>query len=179
MKKIVIVCGLIAGFITTAWTVGALVVSGGHVNFENGMFYGYASMILGLSIIFVAVKNYRDNRNGGIIGFGKAFQIGFFITLVASTIYVLTWLITYFNFMQDFDEKYTEYIITSMQKAGATQMAIETKRNELNAMWVSYQNPLICALFTYMEILPVGLAISLLAALFLKRKTKPQESLTV
>jgi hypothetical protein len=175
MKKIVIVCGLISGFIVTTWFLGSMAVFGSDFNFDKGMFYGFASMIMAFSLIFVGIKNYRDNYNNGVISFGKGFQIGFLISLIASTIYVVTWLIMYFNFMQDFDEKYTEHVLSSMQKKGESPEAIDAKKTEMNEMWVLYQNPFICALFTYTEILPVGLVISLIAALILKRKTKPRE----
>ncbi len=175
MKKIVVVCGLISGFIVTAWTLGAMAFFGADFNFDKGMLYGFASMILSFSLIFVGIKNYRENHNNGVITFGKGLQIGFLIALIASTIYVVTWLIMYFNFMQDFDEKYTEHVLSSMQKKGASQADIDAQRTEMNEMWVKYQNPVFCALFTYMEILPVGLVISLIAALILRKKSKPQQ----
>jgi hypothetical protein len=150
MKKNVIVCGIIAGLICAGWLVGVISVSDG-VNLENGMFYGFASMILAFSLIFVGVKNYRDNYNNGVVSFGKAFTIGLYITLIASTMYVITWLIAYFYFIPDFDEKYTEHVIQSMQKKGESQAAIDAKAIEMGEMWKNYQNPVICALFTYME----------------------------
>ena len=175
MKKNVIVCGVIAGLICTGWWMGVIAFSGG-AHLENGMFYGFASMILAFSLIFVAIRNYRDNYNHGVVSFGKGFTIGLYITLIASTMYVVSWLIAYFYFIPDFDEKYTEHILQGMQKSGASQAAIDAKASEMAEMWKNYQNPVICALFTYMEILPVGLLISLIAALILKRKVVKQDA---
>lgn len=59
-------------------------------DFENGAFYGYASMIIAFSMIFVAIKSYRDKHLEGAITFKTAFKIGFYITLIASTMYVAT-----------------------------------------------------------------------------------------
>jgi len=57
------------------------------------MLVGYAAMLLAFSLVYVGVKSYRDRENGGVICFGKAFQVGLLISLVASTIYVITWMI--------------------------------------------------------------------------------------
>ena len=74
-------------------------------DFESSMVLGYASMILAFSMIFVGIKNYRDRFNNGFVTFGKAFKIGLYITLIASTIYVLVWLIDYYLFIPDFLDK--------------------------------------------------------------------------
>jgi hypothetical protein len=66
------------------------------------MLIGYASMLIAFSLVFVGIRNYRDKFNEGVISFGKAFKIGIMIVLIASTMYVVAWLIDYFFFIPDF-----------------------------------------------------------------------------
>jgi len=168
MKKIVIVCGLIAGLIVSA--VMIISIATGHSN-ENGMLIGYASMILAFSLVFVGIKNYRDKYNNGIISFGKAFRIGLYIVLIASTMYVVAWLIDYFFFIPDFGEKYAAQMIDKLKASGASQVEIDNQSKEMASFTKMYKNPFFNALITYAEILPVGLVITLISALILKRKT--------
>src|SRR5688500_7026342 len=110
MKRNVIVFGLISGLIITAFMVYGTLMCYNNADFDMSMAIGYASMIVAFSFIFVGVKNYRDKYNGGVISFGKAFKTGFYISLVASTMYVVVWLIEYYVFIPDFMEKYTAYV---------------------------------------------------------------------
>lgn len=91
-------------------------------DFEGGTIYGYSSMIIAFSMIFVGVKSFRDKYNGGVIKFGKAFKIGFFISLIASTIYVIGWLINYYCFMPDFMDKYA---VVMVAKAKASEISAD------------------------------------------------------
>ena len=169
MKKIVLVYGVIAGIIVAGWLV-AIVSLKSPEGLENGMFYGYASMLLAFSLIFVAVKKYRDQHQGGQISFGKAFKIGLLITLIASTIYVVSWQITYYNFIPDYMDKYTEKMISEMKAENKSQAVIDAETIKMKSFNEMYQNPLFNALLSYAEIVPVGLLISLICALILKRK---------
>ena len=170
MKKNVIVFGLISGLIVSAWAVGGVAWCYSSGNFEGNMLLGYASMILAFSLMFVGVKNYRDKYNGGIISFGKAFRIGLYITLVASTLYVLVWLVDYYVFIPDFMDKYSAHVINKAQNSGASANEIAAKTKEINTMKEMYNTPLMVVLLTYMEIFPVGLIVSIITALILKRK---------
>jgi hypothetical protein len=170
MKKIVIVCGLIAGFITGGWSVFFIYISQGNMNFEHGMVYGYLSMLVAFSFVFVGIKNYRDDVQGGAISFGKAFQVGILITLIASTIYVGLWLIEYFFVITDFAESYTAHELTKLKAAGASAAEIAKKSKEMADFSKLYRNPFVNAAMTYCEILPVGLIVTLLAAAILRRK---------
>ena len=142
-------------------------------NFDNGILIGYASMIIAFSLLFVGIKNYRDKYNGGVISFGKAFKVGFFITLIASTIYVLVWLLEEHFFFPDFMEKYTAYEINKLQASGISATKLATKTKKLEQAKEMYNNPGIKILMTYAEILPVGLVVTLISSLILKRKTLP------
>ena len=105
MKKIILVCGLISGIIVSVFMVSSIAVCYSSSDFEGNMLLGYAAMLLSFSLIFVGVKNFRDKYNGGFVSFGKAFQIGLLITLIASTVYVIVWLIDYYLFVPEFIEK--------------------------------------------------------------------------
>ncbi|HVV55852.1 MAG TPA: DUF4199 domain-containing protein, partial [Mucilaginibacter sp.] len=126
MKRNIIVCGLIAGLIVTSWFLVAM--SGIFtIPYYGSLLLGYTSMLVAFSLIFVAVKNYRDKHSEGAISFGKAFRIGLWITLIASTIYVLVWMVDYYFFIPDYLEKYSAHEIAKLKAAGATQAQINAK----------------------------------------------------
>lgn len=172
MKKNVLVFGLISGLIVSTWmVVGAARCYSNSGNFEGNMLLGYASMLLAFSLMFVGVKNYRDKYNGGTISFGKAFRMGLYIALVASTIYVLAWLVDYYVFIPDFMDKYAAHMISKAQSSGASATEMAGTIKEANNMKSMYNSPVMVILFTYLEILPVGLIVAIITALILKRKT--------
>ena len=174
MKKVVLVYGIIAGLIISAmmaFSTGYFCAKG---DFEGGMIYGYSAMIIALSMIFVGVKSFRDKQNGGTINFGKAFKIGLFISLVASTIYVLGWLINYYCFMPDFMDKYAAVMIAKARSSGISASELAKKTAEMERMKEWYKNPLFVILMTYVEILPVALVVTIISALILKRNTAKQ-----
>jgi hypothetical protein len=72
------------------------------------------------------VRSYRDNAAGGTVKFGRAFVVGFLITVVASSCCVATWEVIYDKFYQQsahFD-KDTDYVIDKANKSGATEAQI-------------------------------------------------------
>jgi len=171
MKKNVIVFGLIAGVIASVLMVISMVRCSSDANFEHSMLIGYASMVVAFSFIFVGIKNYRDKYNNGLITFGKAFKTGLYISLIASTMYVITWLVDYYVFIPDFMDKYVAHMLKEAKDSGASAAELAKQAKELAYNQQLYKNPIMVVLFTYMEILPVGILVSLIAALILKRKS--------
>ena len=170
MKRTVLVFGLVAGLIVSAYMDFSMARFYQTQELKNGMIYGYAAMIIAFSFVFVGIKSYRDKYCGGVITFGRAFKTGLFITLVASTIYVITWLILLYGFMPDFMDRYAEHMINEAKAAGATAAQLTAKAKEVKVYQDLYKNPLFVVLFTYLEILPVGLVITAISALILKQK---------
>ena len=169
MKKLIWTYGLIGGAICSVWMAGFMLM-GKFEDFDKGLIYGYASMIIAFSMIFVAIKNYRDKQLDGVISFKTAFKIGLYITLITSTLYVITWLICYFNFLPDFGDKYVAYTLNKMQANHAPQAEIDKYAAAMKNFSKTYDNPLTNAALTYTEILPVGLIVTLICSFILKSK---------
>jgi len=168
MKKPIIICGIISGFIAGLWgTFSELVLPHG-TSMDIRLWLGYASMIVAFSLIFVAIKNYRDNLGDGYITFGKALKIGLLITLIASTIYLIVWLVGSHFLYPNFLENYMAQLKVQMQAEGKSAAAISQKMAEI----AKFNNPVYKVLGIYAEIAPVGIVISLIAALILKNKPK-------
>jgi hypothetical protein len=172
MKKNVIVFGLISGLIVSGLMILFTGMYYNNTDFESSMLLGYASMILSFSFVFVGIKNFRDKFNDGMITFGKAFKIGLFITLISSTFYVVTWLIEYYFFIPDFMDKYAAHMMAEAQSSGATSLQLEQQAAEMASYKEMYKSPVFVVLLTYFEILPVGLIITLISSLILKKKSK-------
>jgi uncharacterized protein DUF4199 len=171
MRKNIIIYGLIAGIVVS--TVMLFNVNNeGNFDYDTSLLIGYASMLIAFSLVFVGIRNYRDKYNSGIISFGKAFKIGILIVLIASTIYVLIWLIDYYFFIPDFMEKYSAHMLDQLKASGASQIEIDKQTKEMANFAEMYKNPFYNAIMAYVEILPVGLIVTLISSLILKRKTQ-------
>ncbi|MBD3581051.1 DUF4199 domain-containing protein [Flavobacterium selenitireducens] len=170
MKKIILTYGIIAGFIVSLWLLTAAFIGQNEILTKYGMFFGFTSMIIAFAFIFVAVKRYRDNQLEGSITFGQALKIGVLISLVASTFYVLTWMVEFHYFIPDFMEKMTSAQIQNWKAEGLPEAELQKNIESMENWKKLYKSPVMVALITYMEILPLGLVVSLFAALILKKK---------
>lgn len=176
MKRNILVFGIIAGVIISAFmgtTMAIMGCSSDSMDGGNGaMILGFSAMAASFSFVFVGIKNYRDKQNGGTITFGQAFLLGFMISLIASTLYVATWAVEFHFFMPDFMDKYAAMQIKQLQESGLSGEELAKQVKEIETNGYDYKhNPLVFASYTYMEILPVGIIITLISALILKRKT--------
>lgn len=172
MKKNIIVFGLISGLILTALMISSTVMCYRNEDFEGNMVIGYAAMVLAFSLIFVGIKNYRDKFSGGVISFWNAFKIGLYIALIASTMYVVVWLIEYYVFIPDFMDKYVVHVLKMAKEGGATAAELEKEAVRMADFKEMYKNPLLVVLISYVEVFPIGVAISLICAWILRRKPK-------
>lgn len=164
MNKIVLKNGLFGSLIVSTLLLSVTFYMKANPEKEVSMFFGFAGMLLAFIFVVLGIKQQRDTNNG-FISLGKAFLTGFWITLIISTIYVVVWLIIFYNFFPNFAEHYTDMAIA---KASPDEVAQVTE--EMNSFKEMYKNPIMVILLTYMEILPLGIVFSLISALILKKK---------
>jgi hypothetical protein len=173
MQKNITVYGLTAGIVVSILMLFNINFIGdaGNVDYNTSLLLGYASMLLAFSLVYVGIRNYRDKYNGGVISFGKAFKLGMMMVLIASTIFVIAWLIDYFFFIPDYMDKYSAHELDKLKASGASQAEIDNQTKKLANFARMFKNPFFNAMMTYAEILPVGLIVTLISSLLLKRKT--------
>ena len=174
MKKIVLTFGLISGAIS-AGLMFATVPFIYKIGFEYGTVVGYSAMVLSFLLVFFGIRSYRENVGDGQISFGRALGVGILIVLVSSIIYVIAWEIVFQNWLSDFPERYTNYVLEKARASGVSAEDVARQSEEMNSMWALYKsNPLVRAAFTLIEPLPVGLLITLISAAILRKRNKEQ-----
>lgn len=174
MKKNILIFGLISGLISSSMLIAMTVICYNSGKVEGNMWLGFTFMLIAFSFVFVGVKNYRDNFNGGVISVAKALKIGLIITLIAATFYVIVWLICYYLFIPDFMDKFTELTIRNLKEKTTDPVKLKEEIEGVEFYKEMYKTPFGVVLLTYMEILPLGLVISLIASLILRRKHKEE-----
>ncbi|MBC7904447.1 MAG: DUF4199 domain-containing protein, partial [Gemmatimonadaceae bacterium] len=137
---------------------------------DTGMILGYLTMIIALSMIFFAIKNYRNKQLGGTITFGRAFLVGLYISLIASVIYAAGWELYLKTTGTNFIEQYSKCQIDNLKAKGGSPEAMKAMNENIEMMKNIYKYPILRFGITILEIFPVGLLVSLIAAFILKRK---------
>jgi len=171
MRKTVFTFGIIAGIIVSAMLF--ITMTEDFVGMKHGELIGFATMIIAFTTIFFAIRAYRDKYNGGEIKFGKAFLIGLYITLIASTLYVASWMLISGTYGKNYMDQYYENAIEEIRESDMSQEEIDLQIRSMQQFQEMYKNPFVKIGVTYMEILPVGLVISLISAGLLRKRISP------
>jgi ABC-type uncharacterized transport system permease subunit len=124
-------------------------------------------------MVFFGIKSYRDNFQKGAIRFWKGFQVGMLITLIASLMYAITWetyLQTRPGSYHAFVDYYIECQINKKKEKGASAAEIDQEVSRGDSIRRMYSNTATRFGMTLMEILPVGIIITLISAAVLRKK---------
>ncbi len=162
LRKILSV-GTVSGLIVGLPLFGITVAMNGHT-LKYGVVLGYLTMLIALSLVFVAIKRRRDLDLGGVIRFWPAFGLGLAISAVASVFYVVAWEAALAVTGMDFAGDYANVLIAQQQAKGVSGEALAEFVAGMETFKTQYANPLYRVPMTLAEILPVGLLVSLVSA---------------
>ena len=169
MFRTILKYGLMAGLVVGTALVGVSVAYGGQPPPDWGMAAGFASMLLALSAVFVGVKQHRDTARGGVIRFWPAFGLGLGISAVAGLVYVAAWELCLVLADRDFAAFFANSMVEGARSKGVDGARLEQVIAEAQAFEAMYRNPLVRMPMTFVEIFPVGVLVSLVSALALRR----------
>ena len=170
MKKPVLTFGLISGGILSAMMFITMPFFE-KIGPDRGMIIGYTTMVLAFLLVFFGIRSYRETICEGRISFLRAFGVGLLIMVIASVCYVVSWEIIYFNFLPDFGEKYAAHAIESIRASGKPPAEIALEIEKMRSMMQLYRDNLLFNLaVTFLEPLPVGLPMTLISALILRKR---------
>ena len=167
MLRIILIYGVIGGLIVAIPMLVSMLTTPAGAIPENAAVYGYLSMLLAFTMVFVGIKQYRDKALGGVIGFVPALGVGLGISAVASLFWVVGWEITLATGF-DFGSAYTDSTVAAAQARGAPAAELERIRAETAEFLDMYANPLFRLPITFVEMFPIGVLISLLSAALLR-----------
>src|SRR5579864_3868361 len=110
MKRTVLTWGLISGGVSAVLLL-ATIPFADAIGFDKGAILGYTTMVASALFVYFGVRSYRENVNGGKLTFGRGFQVGLLIAIVACLCYVGALEPAYYKLKPDFFDKYTAYTI--------------------------------------------------------------------
>lgn len=169
MKKTVLTFGLISGAVMAAFMIATLPFLE-NIGFAKGLVVGYTGIVLGFLLVFFGIRSYRDDVNGGRLGYWRGVAVGTLIAVISSVCYTATWEVIYYKFMPNFGQKYADAAVARARADGKSEAEIAKVRTEMQQFAESYKNPLYNMAMTFIEPFPIGLVIALVSAGILRRK---------
>lgn len=171
MLKTGLIYGGIAGTIVTAFMLSAsFYAKDNYANFDKMEVFGYITFLVAFSAYYFGMQAYKKNYPAEPFRYWHAVQLGGLMTFVTSAMYVLAWVIYYKNIDPGFMEKYIAFELEKFSASGASPTEIEAKATEMSQMQQWYKNDVLMILMTFAEIMPLGLVVSFILAIFGKRK---------
>jgi len=174
MTRIILIYGVIGALV-----VGSFMLAGmqsmlpdepnmAEGDMMTGVIVGFLTQIVALTTVFLGIKHFRDRMLGGVIKFVPALLVGLGISAVASLGWVFAWEIV---LASGFDYSKVMVAMSTQQAtaSGLTGAALEQKIVEAQASAKQYmENPVIRLPWTFIEMFPTGVIISLISAAFLR-----------
>ena len=140
MLRMILAFGLAAGLVV-AIPMCLMVTNSESGSTAQSYLVGYLVMLVGLSLVFVGVKRYRDHVLGGVIRFAPALGMGLAISAIAGVIYVIGWEITLAVTNYAFVDSYAAATIEAKRASGASAAEIAAVVAQMAEFKTQYANP--------------------------------------
>jgi hypothetical protein len=161
--------GVIGGLVVGLINFTMFTLAGDQPHFQYGMYIGYSVMLVALSTVFLGIKRQRDVAQGGVIRFWPAFGMGLAISFIAGIFYVAAWEASQAITHADFMTAYSNFVLEQARAEGRSAADIAKMSAELAGFKLVYAKWWLRLPMVFSEIFPVGVLVSLVSALLLRR----------
>jgi Protein of unknown function (DUF4199) len=175
MKQIVFRYGLYATLVIVGLGMIDLFIVAKYASLAVQEVAGYLTMFLAMIFVFMGIRHYRDRINGGSLSFVQGLKIGILIVLIPSVFFGL------------FDILYTEvikpdwldtYYAAYMERIKASTPPEKLARalEKANREKEIFANPVYQFLLMSATVFIIGLMVTIISALTLRRKPAAVQS---
>jgi hypothetical protein len=131
-----------------------------------------AGQVIGFVVLIIAIVviqlNFRNKKLGGFISYGKAVKIGFLSILFASVI-VAIYMFIYLSYINP--GEMTQRLLDGQQEVYNYGLSPEQEASQLE-MQEYIHTPIVYAIFTIVGYAIMGIILSLITAIFVKKEEK-------
>lgn len=132
---------------------------------------GYLTMLLSMIFVFIGIRHYRDQENGGSLSFGQGLKVGVLIVLIPSVFFGLFDLL-YTEVINPkwLDEYYAKY--ADKLKATTSPEKLEAALKKLAAEKEIFSNPVYQFLLMALTVFIIGFIVTIISSITLKKTKK-------
>lgn len=159
--------GAIATVIMAVGTMLPFWFLGTDFDYDWGEVAGYTTILLAMGTIFFALKQYRKELEEQMT-FKQGMIYGTYINFIASVLFGVFSYITYAWWYPDFLQSYMDNYIVQVRNSGDGPEAIQAQLAEIEANRDFYLSPVIGGLLMFINVFPIGLAVTAISSYLLK-----------
>ena len=125
--------------------------------------------LVALSLVYFGIRHFRDRLNHGALTLGQGIRIGLGISLITALAFGLLDVIYVVWLNPDFMETYYQNVLSELQ-ATLPESEFLRRKEELEAQKALFASPLMNFILMAVMVLMIGVVITLLSTLILRRK---------
>ncbi len=169
MKQTVFRYGIYAAILIVVLAAFNLFVLAKNADYSTQEAAGYLAILLSMIFVFMGMRHYRDKINGGSLSFGEGLKIGLLITLVPAICFSLFDLLYTEVLNPSWKDDYYNHYIQDL-RSSLTGNDLDAEIKKLEEQREMYDKPLVLFLIMFLTVFVIGIIVSIISALSLRRK---------
>ncbi len=171
MKRTALRYGLYGVYLLLAFCLVRFLINPHPTNFDNQEIIGWVGILLSVVFVYFGVKYYRDKENGGSLRFGEGLKLGLLITIFPALLFGV-YSVVYSEVLDPgFMDNYYAWQVAKV-KSSVPAAELQQKLQDMQKEREMFDSPLIQFVAMFLSVFVVGLIVTVISTLVLKRKVR-------